>query len=210
MRKTIIALTTVILANPANAQTSFSLEAGINSSIPVREGQTFEGLNRSSLTGFTAAAGVVTELKHSFRLYNKLGYTTKRFHETFFTGADYSGANNYRLSGLQYHLLFEKVLNNKKKLRFLPAAGLYSTFHLSGDLNYVYSTFGGVIKGSRKLRFGNNEDFSKWDVGFAASLGAEYKKISFRILSDFGLVNISSVNKGNWSTVHFTLGYTFR
>ncbi len=114
------------------------------------------------------------------------------------------------MSGLQYHLLVEKDLSPKKKLHFIPFAGVYTTLHTGGELNYQNTTIAGPIEGSRDLDFNKNGDLSKWDAGLTAGARSQWKRIGLSIVYDIGLVKIDMNAKAKWSTVHFTLGYFFK
>ena len=187
----------------------FFVEAGINSSVPAFEGRLMGGPSREARTDLSAHAGIVHTIGNSFRLNQRIGFIAKDFHESFFTGPDNSGTNDYQVSGLQYHLMIEKNLTAKKKLQFLPSVGIYTSFHMGGDLKYQHSTFAGVVKGSRKLNFDKGGDFSRWDAGLTIGTRLQLKKYGLGLLYDLGLVKIDPNSKARWSSFQIVLGYFF-
>jgi hypothetical protein len=210
MKKIITLVISGFVTVSAFAQTKFFFEAGINSSVPAFQGRVHGGPSREPRTGFTASAGIVNKLGDGFQLSNRLSFITKNFHESFFVGPDYSGTIDYRLQGLQYHLLMEKDLTKKKKIHFIPAAGLYTTLHTGGDLNSLTSTFAGLVKESRDLSFDKNGDFNRWDAGLTICTRLQWKKIGLGVLYDIGLAKIDPGTKAKWSSVHFLITYSLR
>ncbi len=207
MKKILIAVIALCCTNFANSQLHFFVEGGINLSRPANGQRQLGAPSQESRTGITATAGLLKKFRNGFGLSNRISFITKKVHETFFVGPDYMGTNDYSLSGFQYHLVLEKDLTAKKKLHMLPFAGLYTLVHISGDLDFEHSTFAGLIKGSRKLDFDSNGDFSRWDAGATIGIRIQYKKLSVATILDLGLKKVDPGSDVKWIGSQFVLGY---
>jgi hypothetical protein len=211
MKKIITILILSFTSISSFSQIRFYAEAGFNQSRPISLGGNKDGgPAETAFTGFTASVGSIKKISKSFQLNGKISFIRKKFYESFFVGPDYYGSNDFKVSALQFHILTEKNISQKRKLQFFPSLGFYTTMHKAGTVVYDFYNFGNYQKGQREIVLNKNGDFGRWDAGLSFGIKTQWEKYFFQFLTDAGIVKPVLSNSNKWGSVKFTVGYFFK
>lgn len=201
MKKSLLALMMMVFTMPSFAQMSsggFSLD----------EENLYYGI-RIGMTSASVGGDVDLDSKVGMTLGGVVGFRVSNSNPLFLESGFYytqrggkKGGNTLGINYLEIPVLIKYGFRASDDIAILPFFGPYFSYGIGGKLK--------TDEGKRSS-FNSDNGYNHADMGFKLGCGAEYNKIYFELGYQFGVANISAIDKitarGNAFVANFGINF---